>query len=55
MSRSRLYAEAVRAYLEEHGTAGVTELLDKVYTESGSRLDPLLARMQSASLPEEDW
>jgi hypothetical protein len=55
LSRSRLYAEAVAAYLEAHGSDGVTERLDEVYAESDSALDPALAAMQYASLGEEDW
>ena len=55
ISRSRLYAEAVRVYLRSHGSRGVTDLLDEVYADTSSRLDPELERMQSASLPEDDW
>lgn len=55
ISRSRLYAEALQAYLAERGDEGVTELLNEVYPETDSKLDPVLARMQWASLPREDW
>jgi len=54
MSRSRLFTEALRMFLEVHGERGVTERLDQVYERASSNLDPVLARMQWASLPE-DW
>ena len=33
----------------------ISEALDGVYSESDSRVDEVLARMQWASLPEESW
>jgi len=57
ISRGRLYARAVESYLKTHGARAVTEALDEVYSdlEAGSNLDPELARMQSASIGEDDW
>lgn len=60
MSRSELYASALREYLAEHEAEGITERLDAVYAgERGaeeSRFDPVLGRMQAESLPaEDDW
>jgi metal-responsive CopG/Arc/MetJ family transcriptional regulator len=55
MSRSELYARAVRRYLEAQRRACVTERLDAVYGDEGSDLDPVLAAMQTASFPREDW
>lgn len=55
MSRSELYATAIRDYLREHRGEGITEKLDEVYeTESGD-LDPALSRMQAISLPKDVW
>jgi metal-responsive CopG/Arc/MetJ family transcriptional regulator len=54
VSRSELYARALRDYLEEHRGAGITERLDEVYGDRESDLDPVLARMQARSLPEDD-
>ena len=57
MSRSELYARALDAYLEEHGSEGITERLDAVYAGSSaedSRLDPVLESMQEASIPADD-
>ena len=43
MSRSELYAKAVRSYLGEHRREGVTEALNRVYASTSSKLDPALA------------
>ena len=56
MSRSELYAKALREYLEEHGGEGITERLDEVYgvEENEAGLDPVLAKLQERSLPDVD-
>lgn len=57
VSRSELYAKALREYLEEHRGEGVTERLDGVYgnKEQGAEgLDPVLARLQELSLSEDE-
>jgi metal-responsive CopG/Arc/MetJ family transcriptional regulator len=54
MSRSQLFAEAMRLFLKTHGEKGVTERLNQVYGNVDSKLDPRLSRMQSAST-REDW
>jgi len=55
MSRSQLYARAVAAYIEAHRADGVTEMLDRVYAGSDSRIDAVLGGMQAASQPVRDW
>jgi len=57
MSRSELYSKAVAEYVDENRSSGVRERLDAVYeTEPElSRLDADIARIQSASIPEEKW
>jgi metal-responsive CopG/Arc/MetJ family transcriptional regulator len=57
LSRSELYAQAVAEYVNEQRHAGVREQLDAIYgaEPAASELDPLLGRMQAASLPKEDW
>ena len=58
MSRSELYAKALRDYLREHRGEGIAERLDEVYgAEEGeaSGLDPVVARLQGRSLPEDEW
>jgi len=55
MSRSQLYATAVREYLDAHRSRGVTARLDRLYEHQDSRLDPRVAEAQTASLDEESW
>lgn len=55
MSRSELYATALRHYLEEHRGERVTEKLDEVYSAEPESLDPAVVRLQARSLPEDDW
>lgn len=55
VSRSELYARALREFVGAHLDRRVTERLDEVYAELGSELDPALARLQSASLAEDEW
>ena len=58
MSRSELYAKALRDYLREHRGEGITERLDEVYgAEEGeaSGLDPAVARLQERSLTQDEW
>ena len=54
MSRSQLFTEAVRLFLEMRGEQRVTERLNDVYAGRDSKLDPVLSRLQSAAL-REDW
>jgi metal-responsive CopG/Arc/MetJ family transcriptional regulator len=57
MSRSELYATAVSQYLDDNRFQGVRERLDAIYLADpeSSRLDPVTTRLQTESLPEEDW
>jgi metal-responsive CopG/Arc/MetJ family transcriptional regulator len=55
ISRSELYARAVARFVEEHRGDKVTEALDRVYAETDSTLDPVLARLQATSLPRDEW
>lgn len=55
MTRSELYAKALRDYLREHRGDGITERLDEVYGAQESGLDPVVARIQGRSLPEDEW
>jgi hypothetical protein len=55
LSRSAFYARAVAEYVARRSQPGVTERLDAVYREVPARLDPLLAAMQLASLPADEW
>jgi predicted transcriptional regulator len=57
LSRSETFQRAVAAFVQTHRAACITDTLDQVYSENDdqSRLDPILHRMQVASLPEGDW
>ena len=55
MSRSELYATALRRYLEEHRAGMITERLDEIYGAESDSLDPGIARLQVRSLPEDEW
>jgi len=55
MSRSELYTRALREFLDEKQTAHITERLNQVYEDISSTLDPVLVRLQAASLPTEEW
>ena len=55
MSRSELFREAMTDYLDKHKHDQVREALDAVYSEQPSQLDEELMRVQTMSLPKEDW
>lgn len=55
ISRSQLYAKAVKAFLAAHCDEDVTSRLNEVYATEESRLDPALAKMQALSIGEEAW
>jgi metal-responsive CopG/Arc/MetJ family transcriptional regulator len=55
MSRSELYAIALRSYLQEHRGGVITERLDEIYGVEPGGLDPEIARLQAQSLPEDNW
>jgi metal-responsive CopG/Arc/MetJ family transcriptional regulator len=55
ISRSELYAAALQEYLQSHRSQGITEALNRIYQEEDSSLDPVLAAIQAASLPRDEW
>ncbi len=55
ISRSRLYAKAVAAYLKSQRDAGIKEALDRVYASENSELDPDLAAATYHLLSKEKW
>ena len=57
VSRSELYAKALKAFLEEHRDDLITSRLNEIYgadTESSS-LDPDLALLQRRSIGRDRW
>lgn len=55
ITRSELYARAVAELVKEHSPADVKERLDRIYGNRPSGPDPVLARIQEASIRREDW
>jgi hypothetical protein len=57
LSRSELYATALKNYVEGHRQVGVRERLDAVYADRkpGPQADPSLEALQARSLADEDW
>jgi len=55
MTRSGLFTVAVDEYMLHHRDDDVTQKLNEVYANKDSSLDPVLTRIQSLSLPKEEW
>lgn len=55
LSRSELYTKALQALLVSYDKEHITDALNQVYDKHPSSLDPVLAQLQQASLPREDW
>jgi metal-responsive CopG/Arc/MetJ family transcriptional regulator len=55
VSRSKLYADALRAYLRWRSEESIREALDEVYAEHPSELDPGLKRAQAKALKDVPW
>ena len=54
-SRSAIFTEAAREYVQTHRQESVTERLNQVYGTQDSALDPVVARIQAHSLSKEEW
>jgi metal-responsive CopG/Arc/MetJ family transcriptional regulator len=57
LSRSELFRQALLAYLDKHDEHKITESLNKIYGHQpeNENIDPLLEKMQYASISSEDW
>ena len=55
MSRSELYARAVKEYVVECRHAGVKEKLDQIYASENASIDSTVLIAQDASIPSEEW
>ena len=55
ITRSALFTVAVDEYIQHHREDNVTRKLNEVYAKEDSSLDPVFARLQSLSLPKEEW
>ena len=54
-SRSQLYADALREYLERHDEEQITARLDEVAAEVDTRLEPAQARTIRRMLTRDAW
>ena len=55
LSRSELYATALRQYLQGHNNAAITQQLDALYADEQSALDPAIAMAQTQALQKDGW
>jgi metal-responsive CopG/Arc/MetJ family transcriptional regulator len=55
ISRSELYARAVKEYIAELEAESTTEKLNTLYAQEDSRLDHALLRAQKRALQDEEW
>ncbi|MCL4859159.1 MAG: ribbon-helix-helix protein, CopG family [Caldilineaceae bacterium] len=55
MSRSQLFAVALREYLAAHAHEGLTERINAVCEKVDTALDPALRRSQLGLLHREEW
>ena len=55
MSRSQLYTTAVAAFVRAQRGKGVKDALNAIYATESSTVDPILEKLQAASLPREEW
>jgi len=54
-SRSELYSDAIRKYMQSHKNRDVTKALNAIYEHESSRLDEGLRDMQSRSISTDKW
>ena len=55
VSRSELYVQALKSYLQAHHEDNVTDTLNTIYGDTPDHLDPVLQSIQTRSLPQDDW
>ncbi|MBW4544713.1 MAG: hypothetical protein KME25_09770 [Symplocastrum torsivum CPER-KK1] len=55
LSRSELYAVALREYLQAHKQDQLTKQLDAVYADEDSSLELFFVQLQSHTLSKETW
>ena len=55
LSRSALYTEAVKLFMDQRKPEDVTGRLNEIYGQESSELDPVLQAMQTRSILRESW
>ena len=55
LSRSALYTEAVKSFMDQRKPEDVTGRLNELYGREPSELNPVLQAMQTRSISRESW
>jgi metal-responsive CopG/Arc/MetJ family transcriptional regulator len=55
VSRSELYAAAIREFLDRRRSDSITAQLNEIYSKQDSSLDPALYLAQIKSLEKDSW
>ncbi len=55
VSRSQLYAAAIREFLDRRRTSSVTARLNEIYSNEPAKLDPALNAAQLSCLDRDSW
>ena len=55
VSRSKLYAEAVAKFLEQHPPGLITKQLNEIYSSEPAKLNSTISTMQFSSIEKEEW
>lgn len=55
LTRDELVVLALDTFIESHQRSDLTYKLDEVYGAEPSDIDPLIARLQSASISRDEW
>lgn len=55
VSRSQLYAAAIREYLERRKSSNVTARLNEIYGKEPAKLDPVMNLAQLQALRKDPW
>jgi metal-responsive CopG/Arc/MetJ family transcriptional regulator len=55
LSRSALFTRALMEFLARRRNDGVTERLNRLYSEEESNLDATLSKMQASVVAKEKW
>jgi metal-responsive CopG/Arc/MetJ family transcriptional regulator len=54
-SRSQLYAQALKNYMQEQNDEAITSKLNEIYSNIESSIDPGLKKLQTHAIPKEEW
>lgn len=54
-SRSRLYSDAVREYVDRHSANAITEAVNRVVDKLGSDVDPFLTAAARRTFERNEW